>query len=224
MAYRLRDNLFYCVCGGRTVFLDVNANRYFCLPAPADIAFRHILGEGPHRVSNEETLRPLLSRGLLIPDPTTSGIRPPACIAPPTHDLSVSADLNPPLKTSAQALLIQLSFAMSLKQGRLADIKRNIERRVPRQESVAQRPINSVLSRISMAFAIADRILSPADRCLVRSLAFHAICNRNGVSSSLVIGVRTNPFAAHCWVQRDECILTGDFEQARLFTPIMVIQ
>jgi hypothetical protein len=36
--------------------------------------------------------------------------------------------------------------------------------------------------------------------------------------------VRTNPFAAHAWVQIDEEVLVGDFEQVRLFTPILAVQ
>lgn len=224
MAYRLRDNLHYCICGGRVVFLDVNADRYFCLPGPAEIAFREFVTEAPNALFSEETLRPLLSRGLLVSDVTQSGLQPIVCMPRPTRDLAVSGDRRPPLKTSVLVIFTQLRIATLLRRGRLADIKRTVEQKVCRPQGTSHADTSSLLNRVAMAFAVADRFLPSADRCLVRSLAFHAICRRNGVSPTLVIGVRTNPFTAHCWVQRYDCVLTGDFEQARLFTPIMVIQ
>jgi Transglutaminase-like superfamily len=46
----------------------------------------------------------------------------------------------------------------------------------------------------------------PADaRCLMRSLALMTVLARRGISSTVVIGVRTaDGFAAHAWIERDE--------------------
>jgi Transglutaminase-like superfamily len=52
--------------------------------------------------------------------------------------------------------------------------------------------------------AAVDRVLGvlPRDpRCLTRSLVLTALLARRGVVSTLVIGVRPDPFAAHAWVE-----------------------
>jgi hypothetical protein len=36
--------------------------------------------------------------------------------------------------------------------------------------------------------------------------------------------VIAHPFAAHCWVQLGDAVLIGGYEQARLYTPILVIE
>jgi hypothetical protein len=38
-----------------------------------------------------------------------------------------------------------------------------------------------------------------------------------------VIAVRTGPFAAHCWLQTDLFLINESLDEARNFTPILVI-
>jgi hypothetical protein len=40
-------------------------------------------------------------------------------------------------------------------------------------------------------------------RCLQRSLVLSELLARRGISATLVIGVRPDPFAAHAWVEHD---------------------
>jgi hypothetical protein len=44
------------------------------------------------------------------------------------------------------------------------------------------------------------------------------------VAAKLVLGVVAHPFTAHCWVQLGTAVLVGGFEQARLYTPILVVE
>lgn len=46
MVFRLRDGLSWCECAGRAVFLDLERDRYFCLPDDADVAFRRWASSG----------------------------------------------------------------------------------------------------------------------------------------------------------------------------------
>ena len=43
MRYKVRDGLAFCITGGRTIFLDVAADRYFGLRPEWDAAFRRYL-------------------------------------------------------------------------------------------------------------------------------------------------------------------------------------
>jgi hypothetical protein len=62
------------------------------------------------------------------------------------------------------------------------------------------------------------------NRCLARGLGVHAACRARGIRAKLVLGVIAHPFAAHCWVQFGDAVLVGGYEQARLYTPILVIE
>lgn len=56
--------------------------------------------------------------------------------------------------------------------------------------------------RLGRATTRTLRLLPTDSRCLVRSLVLTRLLARRGLSSSLVIGVRTEPeFAAHAWVE-----------------------
>jgi hypothetical protein len=49
------------------------------------------------------------------------------------------------------------------------------------------------------------------------------MARRAGIRPTLVFGVSADPFAAHCWVQLDDIVLTGDLDTARQFTPILAL-
>ncbi|MDQ3569707.1 MAG: lasso peptide biosynthesis B2 protein [Actinomycetota bacterium] len=56
--------------------------------------------------------------------------------------------------------------------------------------------------RLGRAVSRTLRLLPTDSRCLVRSLVLTALLARRGLSSLLVIGVRSDPeFAAHAWVE-----------------------
>lgn len=53
---------------------------------------------------------------------------------------------------------------------------------------------------------IVRRVLDPLpsdSRCLFRSLTLMGMLERRGISQTLVIAVRPNPFAAHAWIEVD---------------------
>ncbi|WP_375713750.1 lasso peptide biosynthesis B2 protein [Sphingobium sp. BS19] len=62
------------------------------------------------------------------------------------------------------------------------------------------------------------------NRCLARSLAMFSLCRAHGIPVQFVIGVRSDPFAAHAWVQIDTAVLNDSTEQVNLYTPILVLE
>ncbi len=57
--------------------------------------------------------------------------------------------------------------------------------------------------RLGRAVSRTVRLLPTDSRCLVRSLVLTRMLARRGLSSSLIIGVRSEPeFAAHAWVEQ----------------------
>jgi hypothetical protein len=219
MTYRLRDNLHLCLCGGRVIFLDLEADRYFCLPRASETAFRR-LADGKDDAEDRQGLAPLTGRGLLVDDPASPGLRAAPAIETVTGDLLQEPYPRPRLPDVISTLLAEARAARLLRTRSLLDILEGscLGGAPARPDDPHKR-----LRRIASASRTASFLFRASDRCLVRALAVQAMCRRLGIGSKLVFGVRTDPFGAHGWVQLGGVVLVGDYEQVRLYTPIMAL-
>ena len=220
MAYRLRRNLSFCISANRTVFLDLDTNRYFGLPQNWDRDFRRFIAEPGGLEDRFPVIEALLERGLLVSDSAADGCLTSPSIAPPTAILENFGN-KASVGSCVRAITAQLSSAGRLRIGSLSAVVERI-----RARKMIAPPWDGKLpavERIAASFERTSLLLSPADRCLPRSVAFHALCMREDCYPDLVIGVRVNPFTAHCWVQHDAYVLNDMVERVRLFTPILVI-
>ena len=218
MPYRLRNELAFCLCGERIVLMDLDADRYFGLSRRHERLFRRIVVEGDAALAEEEG-EALIAAGLLTRSdaPFTSFPQP---ITPTPLELFGGMP-RPRARDVAEACAAQLWARFRVRRLGPGLLLRNLERRRPRFRIQAEAEAET--GRIVSAFATSEMVLSRADRCLPRSIAMLAVCYRRGVDASLVFGVRADPFAAHCWVQRAGIVLTGDLDEVRMFTPIRVV-
>jgi hypothetical protein len=222
MALRLRDNLHWCNCEGRAVFLDTRTDRYFCLPQAANDAFLRLAASSTQS-GDVERLHMLVQRGMLIEAGPHACIGSPALIEPPTHDF-----LEEPMQRADPASILR-AFASELRAAfalrtkpfhQVVDAVRNAR---PGTKSIPGNSDRSIQEILSAATAVSF-ITRSHDRCLVRALAVHSACRSNGSKPKLVFGVIAHPFTAHCWVQLGSAVLVGGYEQARLYTPILVLE
>lgn len=213
---RLRDNLSCCICGDRVIFLDLAADRYFCLAAPLDHAMKTWLAGAA--TDREEGA--LLDRGILakaqdaVPVPRSASV------------LSAKADLPAGLSVrgtdAVRAAATQVAVAIGLRLRPL----REMVGACTKAASAAVLPPEPIETRARLIVACMERsafYLGSTNRCLTRALATIKMCRRQGVPAKLVFGVRVDPFAAHAWVQFHDRVVVGDFEQVRLFTPILSV-
>lgn len=219
---RLRDNLHWCECGGRIVFLDVEADRYFGLPAQAHDPFL-ALAAGAAGSKEIERLSTLTSRALLVEGRNGQPFQQPAAIESPTRDFLSDAPPKCGVGPIFRALAWEFHAAWQLRtRGFSEAITRaglRCSSRRPRS-ATGQEIIQSIAGAVdTIAFVTRSH-----NRCLVRALATHAACRSRAIHSKLVIGVIAHPFAAHSWVQWEDAVLVGGFEQARLYTPILVLE
>lgn len=222
MAFRLRDGLSWCECAGRAVFLDLERDRYFCLPDDADAAFRRWAGSGG--ADEDPSLSDRLERaGLLVRGGEHSGPPTPAAVEPPTRDLAVESRGELRTLDIARAVVAQWQAQSRVRRGRLADLIRiaTRDRPLPLAE---QDKAGAAARRVAAAFESAALILRKADQCLPRALGARTLGRRLGVRAAVVFGVRLEPFAAHCWAQWNDAVIVGDLEEVRLFTPILVMR
>jgi hypothetical protein len=224
MSYALRDGLAYCIPGDRTVFLDIPAGRYFSLSESKDLALQRWLNAQALDEKDVAHLDTLLRRGILVAalsDPTGPRKRQPL-IAPARRQLDI-----PLVRASGVGVLraigAQLVWSRRTERWPPARIVEVLRSTGPR--SADREPQDSLkrLATLAHDFDRADFLLGNHDRCLVRSFAFAAIARKRSLHASVVLGVQSDPFAAHCWVQHGDVVVNDRYERVRPFAPIMVI-
>lgn len=69
----------------------------------------------------------------------------------------------------------------------------------------------------------AIRLVLPSPRrCLPASMIASCFLRTHGFDSDIVFGVRSHPFAAHCWIEAGGVVLDDDLDRVRAYTPIAV--
>ena len=82
------------------------------------------------------------------------------------------------------------------------------------------RPQHELLDAAA-AFARARPWMPIGGECLVRSFLMLTYLRRLGFDADWVIGVRTWPFRAHCWLQAGDVALDDDAERLVAYTPMV---
>jgi hypothetical protein len=221
MPLQLRDNVHWCDSGGRAVFLDAEADRYFCLPTAINDAFMR-LATGRMQPGDPEQLQMLVERRILVEVCAPVDFPPPPQVEPPIRDWMNERSGGARLLPAVRALAAEISAARRLRSKPFIEVLENAKGSGSKQKPPRDR--DERLRAIVSASRLVAYLLREQDRCLVRALAVHSACKKSGIRAKLVFGVIAHPFAAHCWVQLRGAVLVGAFEQARLYTPILVIE
>jgi hypothetical protein len=216
---RLASGISFCAVEDRYVFLDIRADRYFCLTEAGDAAFRAWLADPDQVVA--QTRSELLDSGLLEDGPA----RPTAPWTPPAAPRASLLDQDLPPASFGAGLLAAQRISYARIRLRLAGLERSLAHygRAKRRARLPDAAALPQCAAVAAAFSRAGQLRSSLDTCLVHSLAVaHALAAR-GAAAELVIGVRLGPFAAHSWVQQGELIVNDRLDMVRTFTPIMVV-
>ena len=212
MAYRVRSELSYCSCEGRPIFLDIDTRRYSTLPVDLCEPFAALIG-GDENVPHSDIER-LSTLGVI--EPGTPVIRALSGLAAPTSEVS-------PLPCrfwSIGALLAQAQARCRLRRQAFRNLLADEAAQRPAERTTAN---DEDWGRLRGAFEQIATLYGEVDQCLPRSLAFRRLALKRGHNASLVIGVKIDPFAAHCWVQSGPRVTSDSLERVSLFTPIHAI-
>lgn len=216
MGYELRPGLSFCDTGSQIIFLDLAQDRYFQLPRTLADAFRTFAD--PARYA-EAAIEDLLVAGIVRPSAALR--RPePARVSRAASRFESHGDAT--ALNIARALSSDMLISWQLRRGRLARLVaalRNQKFARPMPQTITDRGPRAILS----SYAAARLYRSPAGRCLSGSIAMVQHLSGIGCASTLVIGVRAEPFAAHSWVQADQVVLNDTSEEVSRFTPIFAV-
>lgn len=198
------SELAWCECNGRIVVLDIAADRYFQM---REAHRRSFLAQaertGPQNWHQPEEL------------PRPRDWLPPRKSSP-------SIDEGPfQLPAVAAAIWTQRRVERRLAtqsfRGLLLDFRQVRDRRTVKS------PNNCDPGKVIRAFEHARLLRSAATRCLPRSVALALRLASQRVRALVVIGVKSEPFGAHCWVQSGDTVLSDSIEETLRYTPILVV-
>jgi hypothetical protein len=158
---------------------------------------------------------------MLVEDQRGEGVRPPQTVELATEDLLREESRTDPIAL-AQAFFFELSAAWLLRTRPLAELIERAAEILP-EATRNELDLGRTLCRIAAASVALSLVTRATNRCLVRALAVHRACQLRRIAAKFVFGVRANPFGAHCWVQHQGRVVVGEFEQVRLYTPILAL-
>ena len=212
MSYRLRQGLSACICEGRPIFLDIDTRRYSTLPARLWSPFAALMA-GNGTVPRDDVDRLLALRVIEHGRP----LQAPLEIVPsPDHETI-------PVKPRGWSISAIVAQGLAARQLRNINFRRLLIEEAARHPAKRKDADERGLGRLRGAFDRIATLYGEVDQCLPRSLAFRRLALRYGYATSLVIGVKIDPFGAHCWVQTGSRVENDSLERVRLFTPILAI-
>jgi Transglutaminase-like superfamily len=232
---RLADHVRACKLCDQVVLLDLRRSKYVSLSLTH---WRHLL-DTQAAANNEPQLRsaarlaaandqpllePLLRQGLLARTPGPRRQETPSAPALSSWEAWPPGDEQRVGVTRAWRILRASAWAaLALRTRSLQQIADRVSRR-PAQRPGAQADQHPGLDRSVAAFhKLRPLLFSSRDRCLHDSLALVSFLAGEGIAAHWVIGVKSQPFAAHAWVQAGSLVLNDLHENVRHYEPILVV-
>jgi transglutaminase superfamily protein len=233
--YFLSSHVYPCAIDDGAILLDARRNRYLGIsagawriisrtvalaPANDPIDDAAVAEEGDSRAEMQELLR----AGILTTRATDGKSQ---CEQPAVAEDSLAANsvqVNPSINIGHVARF-WLAFLMARIQLRFLRIEAIVNRLARDGRRLNDRTACPSVAQLRLHIERFRRLrlwaYSAAGVCLVDSLVLVEYLRRSGVPSTLVIGVKTKPFAAHAWVQCGSLVVNDKFERVRQYTPIL---
>lgn len=221
MVLKLRADMHYCMVGETAIFMDIQRGRYFSLSTGLNELFRSISEDLDGEGANSERGRPLLDEGLLV------AMDEELAFSHPTQIIRATADVRSQTRSKATSFLIaevlvgQMLTRRLLRKSSLRDLIETV--RGWKRAAQRRRPGGTQYGHLISAFEASAMIFHPSDQCLAKAVAFLRVCSWRGLNPSLVFGVRTNPFTAHCWIQDGPLAINDDVDRVSIYEPILVV-
>jgi len=223
--YFLPLSVHACIPDDSAIFLNLSQNRYFGLDRDQTRLFRRLL-QGDLDADTEALAAELVSKSLLTTQPRYSRILCLPSIEMPERSLVPAEIYDPPASSIghfSNFIAACLAVATALRGRSLhCAVTRfaTLKARMPGNDGFKSEQTQTLLKIFRHCRPI---IYAARDNCLFDSLVLGDFLRRYGVSSTCVFGVRTMPFAAHCWIQTNKCVLNGIPEIVNRYVPILSV-
>ncbi|WP_434989716.1 lasso peptide biosynthesis B2 protein [Xanthomonas melonis] len=226
--YLLSRHAHLCVAGGVVVLLDVATGTYLSIgKQQAATLGRHVLG-WPMQAADPAIppiLQTLLDRGLITRDPRQGKPAMTPALALPGRWMREGEPRGRPRITPRDLRRFAVAVAVAAigkKCAPLSVIVARARRRAARRP--AQPPaVHQLASLVRIFDWLRPLAFKKTDECFLYCFALSEFLASYGFFPSWVFAVRTAPFAAHCWLQHDDYVLTDIPFNLRRMVPILVL-
>lgn len=213
MTVAIASHLRFAWTGSSIIALDLRADRYFRLgPGVAEALDRERAGN-----ATRDSSALLRRAGLLAGDDLGVALDGVTLVAPRSLALSRRNSKHPSVEFTLRAVrALMVSRSRLKKLGLMPSLARACAAAAPMRDLDTERA-----AALARDFEHARGWWPRPRLCLPDSLALHLLLADAGLAATLVIGVRDAPFAAHCWVQAGDCLLTDTIDDVTELTPIL---
>ncbi len=232
-----RIHVHVCAVGDNAIVLDLRRDRYLAVPRRAMQTLALVVPgwpttpccepehlPAPSQLEVQRTIQFYVDGGILTTIASEGKSAEPLRYLPPRELVPLGFALEATRRISwndARCFIYASTLAAyKWRTSSLYAIVRKVMARKAR--AMHRKPFDCVLAaelactyRRLQAFAFTGR-----NRCLLRSLSFANFLACYGLYPDWVFGVQTHPFAAHCWLQQDNFLLSETPEGVKRFTPI----
>lgn len=237
--YFLYSHVSVCSTGDYVVFLDGNKNRYFGASAADAKSLGQFIEGWPWGDSHtpvdydslSELLADMLASGMITEHRTDNAPVKILNIEPPKEPLLRGySDMSCRIRAKDILLFLRsaLRAARFMRNHSFEEISRS--RRRLRSISHIETPdaachfdldlMRNLVARFSRVYSF---FFTTHDSCLFRSLALSEFLAHHGIFPQCIIGVVTNPFSAHCWLQHAGIVVGDTPETVCQFTPVRIL-
>lgn len=216
MFWRILPHASACQASGKWILLDTRQDRYFLVPSDAEAAFSLWLSTR-HSMPAPSAVRDLLVRARVL------GAHDEAPTNALVERVAIPGNLSVAEPGSARVdLRLALVVATTWARLRVRPLRTILRSRLARPPLPNSGQLEPTMASAS-AYEMVRTLIPIARNCLLDSLALDAWLARQGLGCTLVFGVTSNPFTAHCWLQTRECLLNDSFDHVSRFTPILAL-
>ena len=212
MDWHIAPRRHVAVTGGDLVFLDLDAGEYACIPA-GEALVRCAGGRLELRLDDPDLAQALAEAGLIRQGPGFA-----ALCDPPVPLRSLGFEPGPAnLAQTIRMAGAVLGLAGAFRRRSFAQFVA-IARARKRTGTDASNPaLRAEVGAFRTLLPWAPR----QGQCLYRSFLLLGLLTRAGLDADWVFGVRTWPFAAHCWLQVGDLVLDDDHDHVAGYVPIL---
>lgn len=212
----------FCFISVGAVVLDLEADRYYRLDSWHSAGLRALaVGEAG---ANSDACASLVDKGILRhgEGPRATPVHAPYVCESAIEQRSERRPVGEPALSPFELFAGRLAAGQALSRlGLLRTVEyyrrqrdRYLDRRNPAQ---CQR---TFAAATAASFSERRRFFPAKRRCVPDSLALAATLWRRGCEAQVFFGVRLDPFAAHCWVQQGNLLLSDPLDSVAEFCPV----
>jgi len=236
--YYLQSDVYLSMPGNSGILLDLRSGDYIGLESGQVRALSRIVRGWPTpRTSASQTVptanevaelvRTLTTRRLLTQQKSLGKEARPISVDAVTRVLVDRDFIQAPRVRLFHRLTLLLACVRAYLLLRLWPLGRVLrvarDRKVRETGVVDEGHLEDLSHLLSIFIHLRPFYYSWNDKCLFDSLVLIEFLARYRHFPLWVIGVKTDPFLAHSWVQHGDCVLNGGLEFTQQFTPIVAI-